>query len=276
MNYKLVMDSSSNIYAFDGIDFASAPLKILAGDREFVDNDPAVVPEMVAFLKKHKGKSSTTCPNAGEFLDAFGQADHVFCMTISGSLSGSYNAAVNAAEAYMEQNPGRKVHVFNSLSAGPEMLLAAEKLRELVQAGLSFEAIVEQIQTYLDDCQLLFCLSSMLNLANNGRIPMAVAKVAGVLGIRMVGWASDEGTIKPTGKARGEKKVTPELMKLFAAKNYKGGKVRIAHCNNLPAAEDLKRALLEQFPGADVGIGPTTCLCSFYAEDGGLMIGFET
>ena len=275
MNYKLVMDSSANVYSFDGIDFASAPLKILAGDREFVDNDPAVVPEMVEFLKKYRGKSSTTCPNAGEFLEAFGDADRIFCITISSNLSGSYNAAMNAAEAYMEQYPDRKVHVFDSLSAGPEMLMAAEKIRELIQAGLSFDEIVAQTQTYLDSCHILFCLESMLNLANNGRIPMAVAKVAGVLGIRMVGWA-ENGFIKPTGKARGEKKVVPELMKLFATKNYKGGKVHIAHCNNLPMAEALKWGILEQFPGAEVSIGITTCLCSFYAEEGGLMIGIET
>ena len=102
-----------------------------------------------------------------------------------------------------------------------------------------------------------------------------VAKVAGVLGIRMIGWA-ENGFIKPTGKARGEKKVVPELMKLFASKNYKGGRVHIAHCNNLPMAEALKQGILEQFPNAEVSIGITTCLCSFYAEEGGLMIGIET
>jgi len=276
MNYKLVMDSSSNIYSFDGIDFASTPLKILAGGREFVDNDPAVVSEMVQFLKGHKGKSSTTCPNAGEFLDAFGDADRLFCITISSNLSGSYNAAINAAAAYTEQYPERKVHVFDSLSTGPEMLMAAEKIRDLAQAGASFEEIVEQVEAYLSSCQLLFCLSSMLNLANNGRIPMAVAKVVGVLGIRMLGCASDEGTIKTVGKARGEKKVVPELMKLLESKHYKGGKVGIAHCNNLPMAEALKQGILEQFPNAEVSIGITTCLCSFYAEEGGLIIGFET
>ena len=276
MSYKLVMDSSGNIHTFDGIDFSSTPLKILAGEKEFVDDQNTDVQSMVSYLKTYRGKSSTTCPNTGEFLEAFGDSDHVLCVTISGSLSGSYNAAVNAAEEYREMYPDRKVHVFNSLSTGPEMLLCAEKIRELVQAGLSFEEIVAQTQQYLDQCQLLFCLASMINLANNGRIPMAVAKFAGALGIRMVGCASDDGYIKPTGKARGEKNVPKELMKLFLSKGYQGGKVRIAHCNNLPAANSLKDILLESFPQADIGIGPTTCLCSYYAEDGGLMVGFET
>ena len=65
-------------------------------------------------------------------------------------------------------------------------------------------------------------------------------------------------------------------MKLLQSKGYQGGKVRIAHCNNLPGAAALKDALLESFPQADIAISPTTCLCSYYAEDGGLMIGFET
>jgi len=56
---------------------------------------------------------------------------------------------------------------------------------------------------------------------------------------------------------------------------YRGGKLIIDHCFNEKAANALKEMTLSEFPDAEVVIAPTGGLCSFYAEKGGLMIGFE-
>ena len=56
---------------------------------------------------------------------------------------------------------------------------------------------------------------------------------------------------------------------------YVGGKVRIIHCLNVKAAETMIRLIREQFPSADVLAYPAGALCSFYAEQGGMLIGFE-
>jgi fatty acid-binding protein DegV len=103
-----------------------------------------------------------------------------------------------------------------------------------------------------------------------------VAKIAGMLSIRLVGKASDEGTLQPTGKARGDQKVPGELLKQLLSMGYKGGRVRIHHCYNLPSAQRLKDAILEKFPQASIIIQKTNALCSFYAEKGGMLVGFET
>lgn len=269
------MDSSGDLQHFEGVDFASVPLKILAGDREFVDDENADIQEMVAFLREYKGKASTSCPGVGEYLEAFGDADEVYCVTITSNLSGSYNAAEVAARTYLEQYPNRKAYVFDSLSAGPEMALITEKIRERILANEAFETIIEQVKAYQKKTRLLFSLESLHNLANNGRLPGAVAAVAGMLGIRLIGKASDVGTLQPTGKARGEKKLIPELVKHLKDMGYNGGKVRIDHCNNEGAACKLCDAVKELFPAADIAIGITGALCSFYAEHGGLLIGFE-
>ncbi|MBQ3076580.1 MAG: DegV family protein, partial [Clostridia bacterium] len=113
---------------------------------------------------------------------------------------------------------------------------------------------------------------------NNGRVPVAVAKLAGVLSIRLIATAfapGKEGTITPMGTARGEKRVIPELMKQLQNRGYKGGKVRLTHCDNSALAERMKEAILEKYPGVRVDINPTGMLCSFYAERGGLLVAFE-
>ena len=56
---------------------------------------------------------------------------------------------------------------------------------------------------------------------------------------------------------------------------YKGGKVRIHHANNETAANLLRTKILEKFPDAQIEIDVAGGLCSFYAEQGGLLVGFE-
>ena len=276
MDYKIVMDSAGDLMEMEGAEFSNVPLKILAGDREFVDDATTDVEEMVDYMSTYVGKSSTACPSAGEYLEAFGDAEEVYCETITSGLSGSYNSAAIAAREYKERHPNRRIHVFDSLTAGPEMTLVAEKIKELVQQKLPFDKIVSLVEEYNLKTQLVFSLESLHNLAQNGRVPVVVAKLAGILSLRLVGKASDEGTLQPTGKARGDQKVPGELLKQLLSLGYKGGRVRIHHCCNLPSAQRLKQAIQDKFPKASIIIQKTNALCSFYAEKGGLLVGFET
>ena len=276
MDYKIVMDSAGDLMEMEDTEFSNVPLKILAGDREFVDDATTDVEEMVDYMSTYVGKSSTACPSAGEYLEAFGDAEEVYCVTITSGLSGSYNSAAIAAREYRERHPNRRIHVFDSLTAGPEMTLVAEKIKELVQQKLPFDKIVSLVEEYNLKTQLVFSLESLHNLAQNGRVPVAVAKLAGILSLRLVGKASDEGTLQPTGKARGDQKVPGELLKQLLSLGYMGGRVRIHHCCNLPSAQRLKQAIQDKFPKASIIIQKTNALCSFYAEKGGLLVGFET
>ena len=276
MDYKIVMDSAGDLMEMEDTEFSNVPLKILAGDREFVDDATTDVEEMVDYMSTYVGKSSTACPSAGEYLEAFGDAEEVYCVTITSGLSGSYNSAAIAAREYKERHPNRRIHVFDSLTAGPEMTLVAEKIKELVQQKLPFDKIVSLVEEYNLKTQLVFSLESLHNLAQNGRVPVAVAKLAGILSLRLVGKASDEGTLQPMGKARGDQKVPGELLKQLLSLGYKGGRVRIHHCCNLPSAQRLKQAIQDKFPKASIIIQKTNALCSFYAEKGGLLVGFET
>jgi len=274
MNYKIVADSSSNILAMDDPHYASVPMKVRAA-KEYIDDANLDLAQMVADLKEHKGTSGSSCPSVGEWLDAFGDADVVFGTTMSKGLSGSYNSACEAARTYMEENPGKKAYIFNTLSAGPQQAFLNEKVIELAELGCDFETIREKTLEYYKNTHILFCLESMMNLARNGRTSMAVAKIAGMLGIRVCGDVK-AGMITPVHKPRGAKKATETLVEMMKERGfYDGAQLRIAHCLGQTQAQDLADAVLAQFPNARITIEPTTALCSFYAEAGGLMIGFE-
>lgn len=274
MTYRIVSDSSSNVITMADPNYISVPMKV-RGDKEYIDDASLNLAEMVEGLKNHKGKSGSACPSVGEWLDAFGDADMVFGTTMSKGLSGSYNAACEAARMYMEENPGKQAFIVNTLTAGPQQAFLNEKLLSLCAQGLSFEEIREQLNAYHKNTHILFCLESMMNLARNGRVPMAVAKIGGMLGIRICGDVK-AGQITPVHKPRGAKKATETLVQMMVERGfYDGAQLRIAHCFGEKQARDLADATLEKFPNAKITIEPTTALCSFYAEAGGLMIGFE-
>ena len=277
MNFLIITDSSADlsIVAKHTSNILSVPLKIITTEKEYVDNDELNVEQMVGELEQYKGRSSSSCPNTSDWLEAFGEAEAIFCVTITSGLSGSYNSAVAAKKIYEAENEGRRVYVIDSLSTGPEMALIVDKLLYLIAEDYKFEEICDEIQCYQKDTGLLFMLESMKNLANNGRVSPLVAKLAGILGIRVIGKASDKGTLEQLEKCRGENKAIPAIIEQMKSLGYIGSKVKIAHCLNPEGAEVLKRMLQARYPNAKIDTYPCRGLCSFYAERGGLLVGFE-
>ncbi len=276
MTFKIVADSGANLREMDyKVDYATVPLTIMTDEREFVDNKALDINEMITYLKQYKGKSGTACPSVADWMSAFGDAEAVFCVTITSGLSGSCNAARLAKEDYEALYPERHVHIVDSLSAGAEMNLMIEKLAEWIEQGNSFDTICNKIEEYQKNTGLMFSLESLTNLANNGRVNPMVAKIAGTLGICVVGKASDQGTLEQMAKCRGEKKALQTVFKYMKELGYVGKRVFIDHCNNLVAAEKLRDLILQEYPKANIKIGCTDGLCSFYAEEGGVLVGFE-
>ena len=276
MKIRIVVDSSVNLFEMEGLDIVSVPLKIRTTEKEYVDDVHLDVHQMNVDLSTYKGKSTSSCPNSAEWLDAFEPADEIYALTISKALSGSYNAAVVAKDMLLEEHPEKKVYIVDSRSIGGECRLIIEKIKEWIEAGKSFDEIVPLIEAYQKTTELQFDLQSLNNLANNGRVNKMLADLIGVFGIVMVGKPTAEGKIEMISKKRGEKKAYKESFEIMLKDGYKGGKVRIDHTENLKGAEYLKNLILEQFPNADVQIGENGGLCSFYAEVGGLIFGYET
>ncbi len=272
---KIVADSSSNVYKLKDTEYSCVPLKVNIGNTEYIDTSNADVSAMTQELKTTNEKTSTSCPNVYDWQESFAGADEIFALTITSKLSGSYASCVNAKQDFCETNADTKIHIIDTLSTGPEMKLIIEKLEELIKENLDFETIVKKIEDYRKSTNLFFCLESLINLARNGRVSPAVARIAGILGIRVVGKATD-GTLEPLSKPRGERKALIQLYESIKATGYHGGKIRIAHCENEPFANSLKETILKDFPNADVEISTCGVLCSYYAEAGGILVGVES
>ena len=274
MKRIVVADSSSNYFTFPPLNYTYTSLKIMVDDQTYVDKEGVDLEELVSHMERSK-TSSTACPSVGEWLEAFEGYDEIFAITISSHLSGSYNSAMVAKEDYLEEHPQAKVEVIDSLMTGAGMSMVMEVIADCEKAGKTFEETVAAIVEYRKNLHLCFSLASLNNLAKNGRVTPIVAKIFGVLGLRMLGRASDEGTIEPVNKARGDKAGIKNIIGEMKLKGFNGGKVRITHTLDQPLAESLKKSILENWPDSDVGISENQGLCSFYSERHGLIVGYE-
>lgn len=272
---KIVADSSCDIFTLKNVDFKSTPMKVVADEREFVDDENLNVSEMSEYLFNYKGKSKSSCPNIGDWLNAFGDADDVICLTITSGLSGSYNSACSAKEIYETEHDGKRVFVMDTLSAGAEITLLLEKIDEYAGQGLSYEEICAKIVEYRKKTGLGFMLKTLRTFANNGRVSPIIAKIAGIIGIVIVGKGSDKGTLESTHKTKGERRSLATLFEDIQANGYRGGKVSIGHCGNETGANDFKSMVLSKYPNAETEIHELKGLCSFYAEKGGVLVGYE-
>lgn len=278
MSWSIVADSSVNMYHLDdlpaGVSFTTVPLKIRCGEREFVDNAALNTKEMMELLDNYNGPSGSACPSPEEWAEKFLAADNSIAVTISSQLSGSYNSACIAAKMVMEEHPEKRIHVVDSLSVGAEMTFIVERAIELIHQGASFDLIAYELDHLKDHVGLQFVLCSFENLVKNGRMSRISGLVAGVLGIRAVGRASTEGKIDMFGKARGETKALALVLEEMDRSGFKGGKVYIDHVHNPQAAHMLARAITAKWPSAQIQVRMCGGLCSFYAQDQGLILGY--
>lgn len=279
MSWKIIADSSSELKTLENLapdaSYQRVPLTIQVDDRIFVDDENLDIDEMMEVMYASSKAAASACPSTEAYLQSYQGADKIFVVTVTGTLSGSFNAARVAAEMYKEDHPEAQVHLIDSKSAGGEVDLLVLELNRLIAQGLSFEEVVAAITAYQERTKLLFVLAKVDNLVKNGRLSKVIGAVIGLLNIRLVGQASDEGTLEMLQKARGHKKSVSTAYEEFLKAGYKGGKIVISHRNNDKFVEQFSDLVHAQFPAAEIVVLLTSGLCSFYAEEGGLLIGYE-
>jgi len=272
---KFVADSACDLKEYPGINFETVPLSISTDERNYVDTPDLDVHEVLDYMAGYHHRSFTACPATQLWLDAFEGADEIYVATITSGLSGTYQGANVAKDIYLSEHPEAKICVVDSLSTGPGEVLLLEKMVEWKNEGKSFEYISEEIINYRNSTRLFFGLASLHNLAQNGRVPKLVASAIGIMNIRILGTASETGTIEPIAKCRGDKKVLQKLMEVIKEAGYKGGKVRICHIENETFSDQIIEAVRQEFGEVDIKSIPARGLCSYYAERGGIIFGCE-
>lgn len=280
MKYGIVVDSGCDrkclpAGAPDGIDFTRAPLNLDIGEKTFVDDFDLDIDSFMKEMYAYSGKTGSAAPSPSSYFEAYEKSENVFVITITSALSASYSSSLIAADMFRSQYPERNIHVLDSKSTGSEMSLFVRKLTDLIGEGLEFDEIATAIDEYSQKTHILFILQSLSNLVKNGRVSKLSGSIAGVLGIKALGFANELGQIIVRDKSRGKTKIYDKTIEEMKVLGFAGGRVILTHCHNMPMVEYVSSKLLAMYPDCDIEVLTTSGLCSYYSEEGGLLIGFE-
>lgn len=271
---KLILDSSANEQSDESENIQVVPLTLFVNGKEFLDDDKLNIDDFIKNMESSKQAGKTACPSIQEWLDALEGSDEVIIITVTSGMSGSFSSALQAKTMYEDKHPGSHIIVVDSRSAGPEMSIVLHEIERLLKTKIRFVDLDQKIAEYRMHTHLLVILQSLHNLALNGRVNPAIAKLAKLLKIDVVGTASQEGKLEPLTKVHGMKRALREVLRRMGTMKYNGKEVIIDECQNEKDAKLLKEKIVAKYPKAKVTIRPSHGLCAFYAEVGSLMVGF--
>ena len=277
MSYKIVIDSCGELLDEWKQDtrFESVPLTLTVGNENIIDDSTF---DQADFLKKVADCPEcpkSACPSPERYRKAFDcDADHVYCVTLSAELSGSYNSAMLGRSLVEEKHPGKKIHIFNSCSASVGETLIALKIQECEEKGMDYKQTIDTVEHYISQQNTFFVLENLETLRKNGRLSRVKALVASALKIKPVMGATQEGTICQLDQARGMNKALVKMVEHIqeVTTDSVNRTLAISHCNCAQRAQLLKEALEEKMNLKKILVLDTAGVSSMYANDGGIIV----
>lgn len=254
-----------------------ASLNITVGEEHYRDDESLNTLALIAKMKACKTPPTTACPTPEEYAALMRQERESFVITLSSKLSGSYNAACVGRQLALEENPDLRIHVFDSESAAAGETRIALFLRDLIDAGMDFDSIVEKTTAFIATMKTHFVLEDLSHLVKNGRISKAAGLLGTMLNIRPIMGENGHGEIIPLEKVRGTANSMRRLVEIVASETSQaaGLTLVLSYCNCLERAQELKKMFLSQCSAIkEVIMVPTNGISTVYADDGGIVVAF--
>jgi len=277
VSYKIAIDSCGELLPEWKSDphITSVPLTLTVDGEDIIDDEKFDQAYFIRKMAECPDPPRSACPSPEKYYREFitGE-DHIYAVTLSAELSGSYNSAMLGMSMAREEDPQRKIYVFNSRSASIGETLIGMKIQELEEKGLSFEEVIEQVETYIDSQITYFVLESLENLRKNGRLSRMKAFVASALKIKPVMQSTPEGNICQIDQARGTNKALVKMAE-HIEQNTKNSETRIlaiSHCNCPERAGMLRDTLVERLHPRRVVLLDTAGVSTLYADNGGIIV----
>ena len=277
MSYRIVVDSCGEFTEEMAKDshFVHAALNLEIDGNHFVDDETFDRLRFLDLVEKSPNCPKSSCPSPEVYRSAFDcGADHLYAVTLSAELSGSYISAVLGQNLYLEDHPDAKIHVFNSSSASVGETLLAKKIQECEEAGMEFEEVIKAVEAYQAERQTFFVLESLDHLRKNGRLSAVKAFVASALNIKPVMEGNKQGIIEQAGQARGMQKALRMMVELLVERMNKPEEktVAIVHCNNEARAQFVKEEIEKRTKVKEIIILPSSGVSTLYAAQGGIIL----
>ena len=275
--YKIIVDSCGELTPemLEDDHFVNVPLTLEVGSEEIIDDETFNQAHFLDAVRNSPTSPKSACPSPNAYMVEMDcDADHIYVVTLSAQLSGSYNSACLAKDLYEEDDEEKQIYIFDSKSASIGETLIARKIAECEEAGMSFEEVVVAVEEYIAGQHTFFVLETLETLRKAGRLSNLKAAIAGTLNIKPVMGSTDQGSIQQLGQARGMAKALDKMGQCLieVTENCEEKVLAISHCNCLDRALSLKAKMESMAKFKEIFIVDTRGVSSMYANDGGIIM----
>ena len=277
MTYRLICDSCTDLPSELGADphVKKVPLTIQIGPETVVDGEDFRQGELLQKMRAWPDAPKTACPAPSTYLEQFLEDGDSYVITLSGVLSGSYNAAMQARAIYQEEGGRGNVHVFNSCSASAGETHIALALSKLASSGMPFGEVVAEMDRRIAQMNTLFVLENLDVLRKAGRLTRVQSLVTGALRVKLLCGATPEGEIQKLGQGLTVRQTLAKMVGRMAEDpDHVERRLVIAHCNCLERAFQVKAMVEAKCKFAHILITEAGGITSVYAYDGGIVVAY--
>lgn len=241
-------DSSISLEVAQANNIHLVPIMIQFGETSFRDVFDINNSDTFSRIDKEGKLPTTAAPSPGQFADVYKTAfdsgsDSVLCFTVSGEISATYSAALNACELL----PGKDITVIDTKSLSMQQGFMALAASEAVSNGASKDEAITAALDVRDRSQLFAALDTLKYLAMSGRVGHLAAGMANMLNVKPILTIKD-GKLEMLEKIRTKNKSWNRTIEL-ANQNAKGRKIEkmcIVHVNVPDAASQFESILRTQ------------------------------
>lgn len=252
------------------------PLKILIEQAEYVDGklDPDVIIQALHDKKEIK----TSQPTPEIFIKAFEEQlkkyDEVLCVTISSTLSGTYNSA-QLAKKILKDDP--RIMVIDSETTINGGAYLVERLVEYLDEGHSLAEGVARLEELKEKGSLIFTVNNLQTLVRNGRLGKIQAFIGNILKIKPI-LRFKQGVLELEHKVRSFGNVILYLVNEVEKLLEKGRViVRIAYVDESVRAKELEHEIFQLGENVSVRLtGIISPIVSAHVGLGGLGVYLAT
>ena len=256
----VITDSNSGIGQEEGkaLGVRVLPMPFMIDEETYYEDINLSTDAFYKYLEAN-ANVSTSQPTPGSVTDLWDEIlkeyDEIVYIPMSSGLSSSCQTALMLAEAY-----DGKVQVVNNQRISVTQRQAVIDALNLAEKGHNAEEIKNILEDDKFNSSIYIMLDTLYYLKKGGRITPAAAAIGTLLKLKPVLQIQGE-KLDAFAKARTVTQaksiminaISNDIKTRFGG-NYKDMSLAIAHTQNLEAAEEFRREVLEVFPDMDIYI----------------------
>lgn len=266
----IVTDSTSDIprEIASELGITVIPLTVTIAGESFLDGDISLE-EFFRRMNAAPELPTTSLPSIGTFIDTFrgclDRFSEVVCITISNRLSGTFEAAREAARTV-----GDRVHVLDTLNLSWAEGYQVVEAARAASRGATVAEIKERFYGLRGKVNMIVGLDKLDNLAKGGRIGKVSALLGGLLNLKVLLTVAEDGSFEPVGRHRGSKAALQASIDWVASKVDEKRRAHFAvqHALSPEYADWLEQAIRARFNVAELLVVPAGAVISAHTGTG--------